>query len=56
VFPLDLIVRTPERLRRGLAEGDTFSQEITSRGIVVYEKSNPGVGTKSRKRPARRSK
>jgi predicted nucleotidyltransferase len=55
VFPLDLIVRTPDRLRRGLAEGDAFLEEITSRGIVVYEKINPGVGTKGRKRPARRS-
>jgi predicted nucleotidyltransferase len=56
VFPLDLIVRTPERLRRGLAEGDSFLQEITSRGIVVYEKGNPVLGPKGRKRPARRSK
>src|SRR5271157_4824127 len=24
VFPLDLIVRTPDRLRRRLAQGDTF--------------------------------
>jgi len=35
VFPMDLIVRTPERLRRRLAEGDSFLQEITRRGIVL---------------------
>lgn len=54
VFPLDLIVRTPERLRRGLAEGDSFLKEIASRGIALYEKRHPGVGTEGRKRPARR--
>jgi predicted nucleotidyltransferase len=55
VFPLDLIVRTPERLRRRLAEGDSFWQEITTKGIVLYEKRDPAVGKKGRKRPARRS-
>src|SRR5438034_10940167 len=35
VFPLDLIVRTPERLRRRLAEGDSFWQDITTKGIVL---------------------
>jgi predicted nucleotidyltransferase len=54
VFPLDLIVRTPERLRRGLAEGDSFLKEIASRGIVLYEMRHPGGGTEGRKRPARR--
>jgi predicted nucleotidyltransferase len=55
-FPLDLIVRTPKRLRFWLAEGDSFLQEITTRGIVLYEKDNPRVGKKGRKRSARRSK
>jgi len=35
-FPLDLIVRTPKRLRFWLAEGDSFLQEIASKGIVLY--------------------
>jgi len=55
-FPLDLIVRTPKRLRFWLAEGDSFLQEIASKGIVLYEKDNPGMGNKGRKRSARRSK
>jgi uncharacterized protein len=55
-FPLDLIVRTPKRLHFWLAQGDSFLQEITTRGIVLYEKDNPGMGKKGRKRPARRSK
>jgi predicted nucleotidyltransferase len=54
IFPLDLIVITPKRLQRRLAEGWSFWQEITSMGIVLYEKRNPRVGKKSRKRPARR--
>jgi predicted nucleotidyltransferase len=56
VFPLDLIVRTPGRFRRRLADGDSFLDEITSKGIVLYEKRNAVLDKKGRKRPARRSK
>lgn len=55
VFPLDLLVRTPQRLRRRLAEGDSFLQEIISKGVVLYEKSNAGVGPKGGRRLARRA-
>jgi predicted nucleotidyltransferase len=48
VFPLDLLVRTPERLRRRLANGDQFLQEIVSKGIVLYENRNPRLGTQGR--------
>jgi predicted nucleotidyltransferase len=44
VFPLDLIVRTPQRLRRRLTEGDSFLQEVTTKGILLYEKNDAGVG------------
>jgi predicted nucleotidyltransferase len=54
VFPLDLIVITPARLRRRLAEQWTFWQEIMTKGFVLYEKGNPRMGTKGRKRSARR--
>jgi predicted nucleotidyltransferase len=54
VFPLDLIVRTPQRLGRRLADGDSFLQEITSEGILLYEKAHAGVGTQGRRRLARR--
>ena len=40
VFPLDLLVRTPQRLCRRLAEGDSFLEEVMSKGIVLYEKRN----------------
>jgi hypothetical protein len=40
-FPYDLIVRTPEHLRRRVAEGDSFVAEIVTRGRVLYEKTGP---------------
>lgn len=36
-FPVDVIVRDPDFLRDRLSEGDTFLQEITSKGRVMYE-------------------
>jgi predicted nucleotidyltransferase len=48
VFPLDLLVRTPKRLIRRLAEGDSFLQEIVSKGIVLYEKK-PAHGSAKRR-------
>lgn len=36
-FPLDLIVRTPEKVRERLAMGDCFMQEIMEEGKVLYE-------------------
>jgi predicted nucleotidyltransferase len=54
-FPLDLIVYTPQGFRRQLAQGSSFLSEIVANGIVVYEKCNPIVGKKSRRRPAHRS-
>ena len=36
-FPVDVIVRDPDFLRERLLEGDTFLEEITSKGRVMYE-------------------
>jgi len=36
-FPMDLIVRTPEKVRERVAMGDTFMQDILERGTVLYE-------------------
>ena len=52
-FPLDIIVRTPENMRWRLEEGDSFLREIVSRGKVLYEKADEGVGAKSGSRPPR---
>ena len=43
-FPLDLIVRTPEFIARRLKWGDCFVQEILSKGDVLYETADPGMG------------
>jgi predicted nucleotidyltransferase len=53
-FPLDLIVRTPKNLAWWLAEGDSFLTEVVSRGKVLYEKADAGVGAKGRGRSADR--
>ncbi len=36
-FPLDLIVRTPQQVRRRLALNDFFLREILEKGKVLYE-------------------
>jgi predicted nucleotidyltransferase len=36
-FSLDLIVRTPEFIAQRLAWGDCFTQEILSKGRILYE-------------------
>jgi uncharacterized protein len=55
-FAMDLIVRTPEDLRRRLAEGDLFHTDIVTRGKVLYEKGDARVDRKSRRRLPRRGK
>lgn len=55
-FSLDIIVRTPKNLRWRLAEGDSFLNEIMTRGKVLYEKADGGVSTKSRSRSGVRRK
>jgi predicted nucleotidyltransferase len=53
-FPMDLVVRTPAKMRRRLAEGESFLTEVVSRGKVLYEKDDSPMGAESRSRPARR--
>jgi predicted nucleotidyltransferase len=36
-FPVDLIVRTPEKVRERLAMGDNFMKEILAEGKVLYK-------------------
>jgi predicted nucleotidyltransferase len=42
-FPLDIIVRTPRQVEERLTLGDSFLQEITTRGKVLYEQSRARV-------------
>ncbi|MBI1904192.1 MAG: nucleotidyltransferase domain-containing protein [Planctomycetia bacterium] len=53
-FPMDLIVRTPQNLKWRLEEGESFHTEILTRGKVLYEKSDSGVGEEGRGRLPRR--
>jgi predicted nucleotidyltransferase len=43
-FPMDLIVRTPKKLRLRLEEGESFLTEVVSKGKLLYEKADPPVG------------
>jgi predicted nucleotidyltransferase len=36
-FPVDLVVRTPEMVRRRLEMGDDFMRQILEEGRVLYE-------------------
>src|SRR5260370_266074 len=55
-FPLDMIVRKPSNIKWRLEEGDLFHTEILTKGKVLHEKADAGMGPKSRKRlPRRRS-
>jgi len=36
-FPMDLLVRTPEKVRERVEMGDAFMREILDRGVVLYE-------------------
>lgn len=39
-FPVDLLVRTSEKVRERIAMGDTFMREILTQGKVLYEAAN----------------
>lgn len=39
-FPLDLLVRTPEQVRRRLAGNDFFLTDVMRTGRVLYEKTD----------------
>jgi predicted nucleotidyltransferase len=53
-FPMDLIVRTPKEMKWRLEEGDSFLTEIVSKGKVLYEKDDAGMGAEGRSRSRRR--
>ena len=36
-FPMDLLVRSPQKIRQRLAWGDCFIQEVLEKGKVLYE-------------------
>ncbi|NUO84447.1 nucleotidyltransferase domain-containing protein [candidate division KSB1 bacterium] len=40
-FPVDLLVRTPDKVRERLQMGDGFMQEILEKGRMLYEAPMP---------------
>jgi predicted nucleotidyltransferase len=49
-FSLDLIVRTPWQVERGLKDGNWFLREVISKGKVLYEARNSEMGSQGRGR------
>jgi uncharacterized protein len=49
-FALDLIVRTPQHLARGLKEGNWFLREVIDKGKVLYDARRRRLGPESRRR------
>jgi len=48
LFSLDLIVRTPWQIERGLKDDDWFLREIIDKGKVLHEARDRQVGSQSR--------
>jgi uncharacterized protein len=48
LFSLDLIVRTPWQVERGLKDDNWFLREIIEKGRVLYEARDREVGSQSR--------
>jgi len=48
LFSLDLIVRTPWQIERGLKDDNWFLREIIEKGKVLYEARDRQVGLKGR--------
>jgi predicted nucleotidyltransferase len=48
LFSLDLIVRTPWQIERGLKDNNWFLREIVEKGKVLYESRNRPVGSQGR--------
>ena len=43
-FPIDLLVRTPDQIKKRLELGDFFIKEITQKGKVLYEAIDARMG------------
>lgn len=38
-FPVDILVKTPDEIRRALDQGDFFIREIITQGLILYEQN-----------------
>lgn len=50
-FPMDIVVRTPAEIARGLEDADPFIDEILTKGRILYERpdARKRVGRQGRK-------
>jgi len=48
-FPVDILVRSPEKVRERLAMGDRFMRDIVEHGKVLYETDDAGVDREGRR-------
>jgi predicted nucleotidyltransferase len=53
-FPMDLLVRSPAELRKGVFQHDWFIVEVLEKGIVLHDRTDPSMGAKGRGRLRRR--
>src|SRR5437764_15483519 len=53
-FPLDVLVRTPAQIQKGVRQQDWFIIEILERGITLYDRADKRVGEKGQRRLRRR--
>jgi predicted nucleotidyltransferase len=47
-FPMDLLVRTPEFIRKRVDLGDWFLREVIEQGIVLYDAADPRMAPQGR--------
>ena len=45
-FPLDLLVRTPQDVRRRIRQEDFFLREVMEKGTILYEAVDTRMGRK----------
>ncbi|HEX4590664.1 MAG TPA: nucleotidyltransferase domain-containing protein [Gemmataceae bacterium] len=49
-FPVHVVVRTPYNMAWRLKEGESFLTEVVTKGRILYEAANAGMGPKGRSR------
>jgi predicted nucleotidyltransferase len=52
--PMDILVRSPAQLEKGIRDKDWFIFDMLEQGITLYDRSNQAVGEKGRRRLRRR--
>lgn len=48
-FPVDLLVRTPADMTKRTAMGDVFLRDVLTKGMLLYEANDAGMGKSGRR-------